>query len=77
MWSAAVSPPRFTWLPAYRLLPPRSGLERSDFVHWPEAAVRCGKNFGRYRAGADIRQTLDLDASVVNDRGCVKTRRWI
>jgi hypothetical protein len=22
------------WLPASRLLPPRSGLERSDFVHW-------------------------------------------
>src|SRR5438132_1022792 len=25
------------WLPASRLLPPRSGLERSDFVLWPEA----------------------------------------
>ena len=24
---------------ASRLLPPRSGLERSDFVTWPEAAV--------------------------------------
>src|SRR5258708_677743 len=23
------------WLQASRLLPPRSGLERSDFVHWP------------------------------------------
>jgi hypothetical protein len=23
------------WLPASRLMPPRSGLERSDFVPWP------------------------------------------
>src|SRR5215472_6768133 len=28
-----------TWLPASRLLLPRSGLERSDFVRWPRAAV--------------------------------------
>jgi hypothetical protein len=28
-------------LPASRLLPPRSGLERSDFVLWPIASVRC------------------------------------
>ena len=28
------------WLPASRLLPPRSGLERSDFVHWHQAALR-------------------------------------
>src|SRR5215472_185293 len=27
------------WLPAPRLLPPRSGLARSDFVLWPQAAV--------------------------------------
>jgi hypothetical protein len=26
-------------LPASRLLLPRSGLERSDFVPWPQAAV--------------------------------------
>jgi hypothetical protein len=26
-------------LPASRLLPPRSGLERSDFVRWHKAAV--------------------------------------
>ena len=26
-------------LPISRLLPPRSGLERSDFVLWPKAAV--------------------------------------
>ncbi|MET4484352.1 hypothetical protein ABIB66_008924, partial [Bradyrhizobium sp. F1.13.3] len=26
-------------LPAYRALLPRSGLERSDFVHWPIASV--------------------------------------
>jgi hypothetical protein len=28
-----------TWLPASRLLPPRRGLERSDFVLWPKAAI--------------------------------------
>ena len=27
-------------LPASRLLPPRSGLERSDFVLWPLTSVR-------------------------------------
>jgi len=27
------------WLPASRLLPPRSGLERSDFVPWPIATL--------------------------------------
>src|SRR5438309_826656 len=27
------------WLPASRLLPPRSGLERSDFVLWPYSEV--------------------------------------
>ena len=34
-------PPRhrcpLTWLPASRLLLPRSGLERSDFVHWEQS----------------------------------------
>src|SRR4051812_40720529 len=30
------------WLPASRLLRPRSGLERSDFVPWPQADMpRC------------------------------------
>ena len=36
-------PPRYRCLldrlPASRLLPPRSGLERSDFVHWPYPEV--------------------------------------
>jgi len=36
-------PPRYRCpldrLPASRLLPPRSGLERSDFVPWPEGEV--------------------------------------
>jgi hypothetical protein len=34
-------PPRhrcpLTWLPASRLLLPRSGLERSDFVRWEQS----------------------------------------
>jgi len=29
-----------TWLPASRLLLPRSGLERSDFVHWHVCDMR-------------------------------------
>ena len=36
-------PPRYRCpldrLPASRLLPPRSGLERSDFVLWPDSEV--------------------------------------
>jgi hypothetical protein len=28
------------WLPASRLLLPRSGLERSDFVPWPQATEK-------------------------------------
>jgi hypothetical protein len=30
-----------TWLPASRLLPPRSGLERSDFVRCPDSDHRA------------------------------------
>jgi len=36
-------------LPASRLLPPRSGLERSDFVHWPLAT----KSACRLQVGSD------------------------
>ena len=32
-----------------RLLLPRSGLERSDFVPWPIATFRCEAEFGRHR----------------------------
>jgi hypothetical protein len=39
-------PPRYRCplnrLPASRLLLPRSGLERSDFVRWPKREVRTG-----------------------------------
>src|SRR5712691_124519 len=28
-----------SWLPVSRLLPPRSGLERSDFVRWHETDI--------------------------------------
>ena len=40
-------------LPAFRLLLPRSGLERSDFVRWHIASFRCAAEFGRYRGIAD------------------------
>jgi hypothetical protein len=33
------------WLSASRLLPPRSGLERSDFVHWH--SWRIGRDRGQ------------------------------
>jgi len=44
------SPPRYRCpldrLPASRLLPPRSGLERSDFVQWPDSEVaECAYDF--------------------------------
>jgi len=32
-------------LPISRLLPPRSGLERSDFVHWRKADVQPEREF--------------------------------
>src|SRR4051812_27610779 len=32
------------WLPASRLLRPRSGLERSDFVPWPDSAATLHLN---------------------------------
>ena len=45
-WLIVLTLPRryhrpLNWLPAYRLLLPRSGLKRSDFVHWPIASFRC------------------------------------
>ena len=43
-----------------RLLPPRSGLERSDFVLWPIASFRCDAEFGRYRGKADIDQATPI-----------------
>src|SRR6266849_1447534 len=45
-----------SWLPVSRLLPPRSGLERSDFVLWHIATFCCAVEFGRHRGIADIEQ---------------------
>jgi hypothetical protein len=42
------------WQPASRLLPPRSGLERSDFVPWHEAADQVLICVGRFRGKADV-----------------------
>src|SRR5882672_114875 len=67
------------WLPASRLLPPRSGLERSDFVPWPfcditrrarEVRFRrvkrtCRKH--RPRSEPDHRY-IPVDASVISNR---------
>src|SRR6266705_6513007 len=36
-----------SWLPVSRLLPPRSGLERSDFVLWPVAYLRFDPDLAR------------------------------
>src|SRR6201993_4417774 len=41
-------------LPAPRLLLPRSGLSRSDFVRWPIATFRFATEFDRYRGIADM-----------------------
>jgi len=35
-------------LPASRLLPPRSGLERSDFVLWPIARVGVARGMSEH-----------------------------
>jgi hypothetical protein len=37
------------WRPASRLLPPRSGLERSDFVPWPNSELRTCPLSRRFR----------------------------
>jgi hypothetical protein len=39
---------------ASRLLPPRSGLERSDFVHWHKAKYPNSRYSDAMRRGADI-----------------------
>src|SRR5450755_926602 len=41
-------------LPVSRLLPPRSGLERSDFVLWHLAPFYSAAGAGRGRGGADM-----------------------
>jgi hypothetical protein len=41
---------------ASRLLLPRSGLERSDFVQWPIASFRSDGRLGRCWGMADIEQ---------------------
>src|ERR1700730_1498011 len=38
-----------SWPPASRLLLPRSGLERSDFVQWHFCDMPARPRFGRYR----------------------------
>ena len=48
-------------LPAPRLLLPRSGLERSDFVPWHIASFRCAAAFGRYRGTADIGRAVLIE----------------
>ena len=48
-------------LPASRLLLPRSGLERSDFVRWHIASFRFDAQFGRYRCIADSGKPRPVD----------------
>src|ERR1700747_3315150 len=61
-------------LPAPRLLLPRSGLERSDFVHWPIASFRCGPEFDRYRGIADM---AGLAGDPIPSRMTRSTRRFV
>jgi hypothetical protein len=41
-----------------RLLPPRSGLSRSDLVHWPDSDLRTCLLFGSYRVDSVAEVTL-------------------
>src|SRR5450432_2551719 len=44
-----------SWLPVSRLLPPRSGLERSDFVLWHKAFVlQANREQLRWTAHSDL-----------------------
>jgi hypothetical protein len=42
-------------------LPPRSGLERSDFVLWHIASFRRDVEFVRYRGKTDIDQAAPIE----------------
>ena len=42
-------------LPASRLLLPRSGLERSDFVHWPIADIQRAPILFRFQGNSGHR----------------------
>src|SRR5271157_3992657 len=54
-------------LPASRLRPPRSGLERSDFVPWPIATnFTLGRDVS-FRGEAEVGRTAEPAASVEND----------
>src|SRR5215472_12325487 len=67
-----------TWLPISRLLLPRSGLERSDFVRWPIASFRGDAKVDRYRGIADHARTCRWPQPVANDPkralGCQRGR---
>jgi hypothetical protein len=46
---------------ASRLLPPRSGLERSDFVPWPAASDIAAQPNGGFRSNCGSgRRTLEM-----------------
>src|ERR1700757_3101033 len=51
------------WLPASRLLPPRSGLGRGDFVRWHDPDPPSRLQSDRYRVvnGPRASRTLRLD----------------
>jgi hypothetical protein len=57
-WLIVLTLPRYhcplNRLPASRLLLPRSGLERSDFVRWPFDTYCTATTVGRKRGIAEI-----------------------
>jgi hypothetical protein len=52
---------------ASRLRPPRSGLERSDFVLWPFAADVASYLFGSYRSNSGHAGRTDAHSKGAND----------
>src|SRR5438309_11639812 len=58
------------WLPASRLLPPRSGLERSDFVLWPIAPLPQ-----EYMSAMSRKLTRALHNAALMQRSMWRSRR--
>ena len=64
-----------TRMRASRLLLPRSGLERSDFVRWPIATFRCVVESGRYQMTADLTCSGACHGTVRTAAAGERTRR--
>jgi len=60
---------------ASRLLPPRSGLERSDFVLLPTTTDFPLRPDVSFRGEAEVSRAAESAASVESYLGCVETQK--